>query len=704
MIAPQKKTIWTYIQVIAILTVVVFFTFQGLDQSHLWFDGYDTVSDTYSNPELIKDYIIPSIYGGFHYNPLGAPFRALLFMSMGLNAPMHMIVAQLMHIAASFVVFLIARKLFKQPFVALFVASLFAISAVNYETIAWPSTYSNSIAGPSMAMLAFLFFLNWSETKKKKWFRLSLIFSIIAPLFLESTVVIFVLIPFYHFLFNTKFSVVKTLKKTWGFLLACGLYLGIRIGIQALGGESNIASSGGAMDLMKDYSDFWLWMFPAHFVSIDYILELATKFKEHFVGFYHEQTPYRPIASLLSVSMLAPLFIAGFTLTWSKFSNLGKRIIYFTLFTLVCGLPFLAMGRKFFTPISGRLYYLGLLGVVLLAGSLLYFFAKVFWSKTTFKKNTKLALLAVMIILLFIPILTFNRNYIQARIDKKNTYFARQEEIFDAANEAIEELPDKAIIFLTSNAPHRYKKGFWPEFQYGPGFILLLQIAGNDPDYYPIYQHKGLGGVDAERYDPTASGGGYGLVKNYDKLVEEIELENIPIENVFAISYPNIPQNGYEAEGINVSEKIRQKLRTDLAEKKEITASYKLSANENNKDISKIADGDKKTGWQSENPYSLGQTINIDFVKETSISSIDLVYTGAAIPNSFAGGYEVEACKLNDACQVIYQEYNQPANENGLVHMSFKNDAFKSLSIKQIGWHGNSKWEISEIKMYETAE
>lgn len=700
------RTQWyLYPAAFAAIAVVVFFAYRGVGESLLWFDGYHTIGKIYYNSGLFLDYFTPSLYGAFHYNPLGASFRALLFKYIEDNVSLHMLISLLMHIAASFVVFLIAKKIFKKYSIGFLAGLLFAVSAVNYETIAWPSTYSNSIGGPLLAMLSFLFFLYWSDSNKSKWFWLSLTFAILAPFFLETAFVISLLIPVFAWFFTFKRSFKKTFKKTWPFLLVCFIYLGMRLGIQFSSKGNTVSGKGGLLDLIKDYPESFSWMFPAYFVTVDFIKELANSYRDFFIGTFTERSPYRPVAAILAWLFLFSITISSILLFWKKKKLLAFRIIYFTLFILIASAPFLAMGRRFFTPGSERFYYLGLLGAVLMIVLFIDIFINQIKLRFSESHVLKVILTTIVLALIFAVFSIPNINYIQAKIDQKNKSFNRQKIVLDKLDSTVEHFPDKSIMLFTSNAPNNYAKQFDPGWMFGPGYIFLLRIEGNNPEYYTIYKHGALGGIDEQRYDAAKNGNYFGFFTEYDLMLEAVKENNVPIENVYALSYPEMPEQGTEAIAKDVTDEIRARLEADLADSVEISKDdYSVQASENNQKAVYLSDDDLETSWNSGRPYRPGEMLEFIFKEPVTVSQVDLLTTSEEKKNLFAGGYKVEGCDESGECTELFVKYSLPSNEDGLVHMSFAPTEVKKLIVTQLGKHGTSYWTISEVRLFAPAD
>src|SRR5262249_47618250 len=108
-----------------------------------------------------------------YYRPLFNVLFTMNYAIFGTKAWGWHLVNVLIHSAVTYLVFVVVRELTGWPWVALFTAGLFAVHPAHAESISWVS----GITDPLMAMFvlpAFLLYLRFSRTGKRRYVLMSL--------------------------------------------------------------------------------------------------------------------------------------------------------------------------------------------------------------------------------------------------------------------------------------------------------------------------------------------------------------------------------------------------------------------------------------------------------------------------------------------------------------------------------------------------
>ncbi len=113
------------------------------------------------------------------YRPVPLFVSRLEFLAFGFSPQPYHAVSIALHIANAILLFLLARKLFKNSLLAFFAALFFAVFYMNYETVVWLAVHSHLLM-KFFLLLALIFFTRFLESKSRTNYALSLLFFFLA--------------------------------------------------------------------------------------------------------------------------------------------------------------------------------------------------------------------------------------------------------------------------------------------------------------------------------------------------------------------------------------------------------------------------------------------------------------------------------------------------------------------------------------------
>ncbi|MEK9143930.1 MAG: hypothetical protein AAB481_04890 [Patescibacteria group bacterium] len=279
---------------------------------------------------------------GFFYRPGARIYFLFMYSVFWLNQMVYHFVSILLHGIVVALVFLLAKKIFRNLFLSALTAFLFLILSGYSEAVYWISA-TGFLFTAVFSLASLLFYISWEEKKKPMYFIASFVFFILSLLFHELGIVT----PFFMLLYKTIFFKKARFPKLLLFPLP--VYLLVRY----------VASS--------------------HWLSGDYnynLLKLPFNAVGNALG-YFSLTLFGPIAtpvyqaarsSMKVHGGVALLFIVllGFIITYiyKKYhQHIGKedrRIYVFGfLFFVISLLPFLGLGNM-----SSRYSYMSSIGIV----------------------------------------------------------------------------------------------------------------------------------------------------------------------------------------------------------------------------------------------------------------------------------------------------------------------------------------------------
>jgi tetratricopeptide (TPR) repeat protein len=205
--------------------------------------------------------LYPNVSGNY-YRPLFLLWFRLNHAMFGLNPKGWHLTTILCHVAATYMVFALVRRLAASQLLAFSAATLFALHPVHIESVAWVSGVTDPLVAIFM-IASFLAFLNFQEGNRWGWMGMALAFFALGLLEKETAVVLGPLIFLYAWLYAEKRTgisrLVFALKQCLGFLTLTILYLPLRALVLRGLSHSVTSLTLGSMALTEP-SIIWLYL------------------------------------------------------------------------------------------------------------------------------------------------------------------------------------------------------------------------------------------------------------------------------------------------------------------------------------------------------------------------------------------------------------------------------------------------------------
>jgi hypothetical protein len=158
---------------------------------------------------------------GFFWRPGTKLYFLLMYHTLWLNQMMYHVVSLTLHFVAGVLVYLLARKILKQELLAAAAAALFLLTAGIAETVVWVSATGHLFAATFM-LAALLAYITWDEKRNAWSFAGAIVFTLVALLFHEVSVVTPLLFILYAYTRGTF------RKVRWSLMIPVPLYLAVR--------------------------------------------------------------------------------------------------------------------------------------------------------------------------------------------------------------------------------------------------------------------------------------------------------------------------------------------------------------------------------------------------------------------------------------------------------------------------------------------
>jgi len=184
---------------------------------------WEFIQDLNNFPNFFVNYAPPAGHPGI-YSPLKALFHALTYHFFGLEPFGYHIVSLLIHLTGIWLVYHLALYFIKNTSVTFLATLLFALHPVQVEAVTY-MTASIDMLGVVFLFAAFYFYIH-SREKRKGYYRLSLLFSLLAIFTNELTISLPLLFLWHDHCFGrTQDGKNAVFRRLWPFFAVAFLYV-----------------------------------------------------------------------------------------------------------------------------------------------------------------------------------------------------------------------------------------------------------------------------------------------------------------------------------------------------------------------------------------------------------------------------------------------------------------------------------------------
>ena len=680
MIKTKKEAIF----LISILLIVflaygkIFFAF--FQQDEWWGYGQYILHRADSVKELISYFFAPSVG---HFTPFTLMVLYGLF-SFGMNYHLFAAVSIILHLLSVFLVYWLAKTIFKDLKLAVLTALLFGLSASAYQGVAWVAADIATHGATIFGLLSSIFFFKYLDIQKVKYLFFSLASLFVSLLFKEIGVGLLVLFPILFIALSSstkkeKFSVFKT------FSVICLIYLIFRGSMLFIPQTKRSATvfqyqSGKVIAynfLTVPIKAISQSILPG--VEMRNISELVTS---------HLGTKLARLRGSITVETLSPtlsmLFIVVSICLFLKNKNnyLAKIMISGLIWIIINSLIFAFAPERSgaITIIDSRYLYFVSIGTSFFIVSLTYLLLK-----------NRRCVFFVLTSLVILNIFWLDRQlsiYVEKGTIRKR--------ILNTIKRDYSQLPSK-VIFYTESDKSYY--GLSPNerivpFQSGFGQTLLDWYYPTEHFPQEFFKNQFLWEITDQGYKKKDERA-FGYFRDFNKLVKTVEDEKLPIESVISFRYDSESQIL-----INNTDEVRRRLEGYFSDRQEIKPrEIDIIASTNPKETSLMIDGKRNTFWDSKIPYALPQFIRIKLSGLRKIAAISIDSYNNKDQNEV--GYAVYLSNDSKVWEEVFYSKRYPPGENGIVDIYFLPKYTRFVKIQQIGYHKYAPWVIHELKIYE---
>ena len=289
---------------------------------------------------------------GFFYRPGTKIYFLFMYSIFWLNQNVYHIISVLLHFTVVTLVFFLAKRIFKGVVGPVLTAILFLMMSGYVESVFWISA-TGFLFTTCFSVASLLSFIRWTESKRSRYFVLTLLFAILSTLFHELGVITPLLYFVYLFTMTESPNVRRIMKNTqyWILLAPIPLYLAVRWFANShwFGGDYSYNVLKFPVNAVGNILGYAMLMFIGPVTS--HLYEgLRSGVKDHLV-----------LGLVLAASGVCILVVL-YRKVVSGWSKRDRQIVAFgSAFSVVSLLPFLGLGN-----IASRYSYMASIGVAIL--------------------------------------------------------------------------------------------------------------------------------------------------------------------------------------------------------------------------------------------------------------------------------------------------------------------------------------------------
>lgn len=643
--------------------------------------------------ERLKALYTPMFKQGMgHFLPWVPVVNYVRYFLFNLIYPPYAVFAILLHIIASFLIFLLALRLCKNSWSAFLAALFFAVGSSASQAVTWVGTSLPTQLALIFSVLSIIYWLDWLNNQKSKNIWLSVSFLVLAIGFKETSLFLFLFLPIVGFLYNSQLK--RKFLTIFGFI-GFG-YLILRFGtlVVTFGVKKAIAQTFSLFSsaifrfiavlltgtMQTILSQELVLTFTDKIAQLGNLVEVLTKSESVYDSLLNNQ-----ILKLI-IYVFGFLFLVVFILYTKKQKVKDRQILMFSLLWFVLAFVPLAFIQ------TGELdaLFLAPRGLYIPVAAIAVFFALIL--KRLIEKKS-------IVLIFFISLLFIHIFVLRTQVNGFIKISTLRKEILQQIKTEYPDLPDK-IIFYTESDNSFY--GLPPEerifpFQSGLGQTLLVWFQKIEQFPKEFFQDRFLWEIESQGYKETG-GRGFGYFRDFDLLGQTVVKNEILPKSIIAFRYDS------ESKLLeDITEEVRGRIRGFESSKRLLSFNnLSLETSENSNEAYLAIDGNQNTKWDSKLEYIYPQFLVIDLRKLRNVAQVRLDSFDNKDQN--AVGYRVLLSNDGEEWKQVYYVKSCPPDANGLVDLYFEPQPARFIKIEQIGKHRFASWVIYELEVYEVVE
>lgn len=462
---------------------------------------------------VVKDYSFVELAAG-KVRVLGTLLNNVILLNFPFEVLPFVVFALCIHWINSVLVYILAYQLTKLRIVSLFAALYFAVASVSSGAVTWISAHATALTNGTFVLISLISYVAYLKTNSSRLRTVSFAAASVAFLFKESSIFIFLLLPFLSVILGKKRWNIRQVLGDHRVLLMYVIFIIIVRIVGLLGAEGQqgvfITKTSNPIERFVAASLFY----PTISLSQMYIpVEFMSKIVVLFRPWSSSATPIQ-MSDLFST--IASLMLIFLSLAVAYMSSQFRRVIIFCLaYCVLSFLPFIVLERPLSSYLESRYYYLGIVGAAILFGVLLEYVYEKF-------AKTRFALLVTFCLSVFgVMILYKNSVYIRREVTRLAITATERKQFLTDLKTLHPHILDKPIFYIRGDSPGFYGiPDLAVPFQQGVGYTIMVLYFDSGKIPKPLFDDMFLWNINAQGYREIQNSG-FGYFWDIDSLKDE---------------------------------------------------------------------------------------------------------------------------------------------------------------------------------------
>ncbi|MEK7497415.1 MAG: hypothetical protein AAB656_00670 [Patescibacteria group bacterium] len=385
-----------------------------------------------------------------------------------------------LHIVNTLVVFLLAKRLFRNTLSAFLGSLFFAVNSVSQSAITWSAASVNTLPSTTLILISLILYFKYLKSSRVRWIILSFVTVYLSLLFKETGVFMLLLLPLFSLVYK-KQTTRDFIKTYWYYLASVFLIVAYRIwGFRSESGDVALFLTGSSKYFYESLVVRSI-LYPLTSFSLSIVPpELFLNFARYLTNVYY---PFIPEAQFILIAQTVVLDVISivlsgiiifiiFMLLKITTPRVKKFVVMWLVFLFVSFLPYIIISKNF-SYLESRYYYLAsaVWGVI---------FA---WVASLIAEKIKSKYIKAAFLIIFILFLYIHASIVIKDINKLVGESQTRINILNQLSEIKPKLDGKKNVVLVTGDTDYYLPGNKVPFQQGFGYTLMAVYypSGNIP-------------------------------------------------------------------------------------------------------------------------------------------------------------------------------------------------------------------------------
>lgn len=468
----------------------------------------------------------------------GRILSSLVFWAIAASFPLQnmpfVVLAIALHTIATFLVFLLAKKLVQNTFLSILGAAFFAVNAVSHGAVTWPVIALNTVGSSILVLSSVLFFFKFLESSRKKFLLISGLVLYLSLWFKETGLYLFLFFPLYAFVFK-RGNLKDYLKNFWWFLTPFFLIVGYRLlelrlitekaDLYVTGNNDNFFLTLLLRAILYPITSFSLMFIPGG-AFIEFAREVL---RDNYIFFANAPNDVliaqTVILDLLAVVASLGIFLLVILGLRKERPENRKTVFFWLMFTLLSFTPYVVLSKDF-SYLESRYYYLAVVGGAVLFSWLLGRAWDAFGKK----------LFLIFVFPMAVAYIFWHAAAVKSAIDEQVIFSNwRKSFMSELGNLAPTLTKDKNVIYISGN------KDYWADgnkvpFQQGTGYTLMVLYNSSGKIPKELLKEGYLFEIGSQGYKEVGNLG-FGYFWEEEQMAKVLIDNNLLPDNVIRLRY-----------------------------------------------------------------------------------------------------------------------------------------------------------------------